>query len=429
MTKRFPLMPTQSLLTLSELLLPGSGTMTGVLTAPEEVDGGALREAVGLVVARHEALRTAIERSDLDVEQTEPEYWWRTFEQVVRPEVDVTPCFLEGDPVSRQRVKLALDQPPALRVRLHDDRRTLTVTTNHAISDHWSFDVLVRDLHQLYLEVVTGRPARIPVLTTKFTDFVEARYAAYRAGATERHLQFWMALLGDVHPPVSPVPKATFGMRVDRAAYRVMIRGAEHKAVAARLRVHRTSAFTMAMAALATALGQHFPWPETLIAVPVANRARREQRDVIGLYANMAFYPVPLQGDPDELVDHLRDLLLSSARHWHVVPRAVFTRLDPEVQERIEAAPRVCVRELGAGPRTLGLAESYESRDEDGPVPPSPDYGLGADLMLDVDARSGDGSAALVLSYRRDLIADDDATKLAETVRDLLVGVPARSPS
>ncbi|MFJ3090868.1 amino acid adenylation domain-containing protein [Streptomyces sp. NPDC086838] len=149
----------------------------------------ALTEAVRLVVARHDVLRTSVHATGYSVPM-----------QVVHADVPVTvPAHdvtglgrteLEGalrGYVTAQREDLFdLSEAPLLRAAAHvegDGAWWLSLTESHVILEGWSHASLVMEILETYRAVRDGRPAEHEEIPVRYADFIAAELAALADGA------------------------------------------------------------------------------------------------------------------------------------------------------------------------------------------------------------------------------------------------------
>jgi amino acid adenylation domain-containing protein len=176
------------------------GQMTVVLRGA--LDVGAFEGAWALVVARHEALRTAFARGAGD-----------RFEQVVHAHVEVPVVAIdlrgapEADRESRLRALMAedratpfqLDRPPLMRihlVRLGDDEHVLAWTRHHAIMDGWSASIVLGEVVTCYEAERYGVDPDLPD-ARQYRDYLD-----WLAGRDdEPSAQFWRRRLEGFRRP------------------------------------------------------------------------------------------------------------------------------------------------------------------------------------------------------------------------------------
>ncbi|MFH9550555.1 amino acid adenylation domain-containing protein [Streptomyces sp. NPDC017435] len=216
----------------------------------------ALTEAVRLVVARHDVLRTSVHATGYSVPM-----------QVVHADVPVTvpahdvsglgraelESTLRGY-VSAQREDLFdLSEAPLLRAAAHiegDGAWWLTLTESHVILEGWSHASLVMEILETYRAVRDGRPVEHVELPVRYADFIAGELAAladeddraYWSGIVTEHARFELpagwAEAGD-KPAGSHRVKITFGDLADDLRALATTTGASFKSVlhAAHLKV------------------------------------------------------------------------------------------------------------------------------------------------------------------------------------------------
>ena len=76
----------------------------------------------------------------------------------------------------------------------------LLLTPHHIIGDHWSMQVLRRDLTTVYESIVQGRPSDLPNLRIQFGDFVAWERRLSDGDAMIRQLAYWKRQLSEPLP-------------------------------------------------------------------------------------------------------------------------------------------------------------------------------------------------------------------------------------
>ncbi|HYC51574.1 MAG TPA: amino acid adenylation domain-containing protein [Gemmatimonadaceae bacterium] len=167
----------------------------------------ALRTAVALLVARHEALR-AVPNDDGQTQRILPSLT-----------IDVPVTDLSGllpDERARRLAALRdaevetafdLSNGPLIRTRLVQlatDEHQFILTVHHIVCDGWSSGVLLRDLGRLYESVCTGRAPEltVPMQLSEFVRRSEDNRASVERAAAE---DYWVAEYAGT-PPVLSLP-------------------------------------------------------------------------------------------------------------------------------------------------------------------------------------------------------------------------------
>ncbi|MEU4724336.1 amino acid adenylation domain-containing protein [Nonomuraea dietziae] len=288
------------------------------LTGPLET--AALRAALAAVVARHEALRTAI----VEGPSGRPV-------QVVRDlaELDLD-ALLElasvpppsGEEAARRLADafvarpFALDRPPLMRallVELAPDDHVLLLCLHHIVCDGPSLEVI---LDEVYAALAGER--QDPALPAQFPDY--AAWLAGRGGKRlEADLRYWRRQLAGAPalldlPSDRPRPPAPSG------------RGARHSLPLPRelaLRLieftgrRRSTPFMLVTAALAVTLARHADQDDIVIGTPADSRDLQELERSVGMYANTVALRFGLDGNPTlaEVLGQVRTVATEGLDH------------------------------------------------------------------------------------------------------------------
>ncbi|MFE1359772.1 amino acid adenylation domain-containing protein [Streptomyces harbinensis] len=183
------------------------------LRLPGEFDEAAFRQAVGLAVARHPALRTSFDLTGysepvqlvhhaVEVPLTVTDL--RELDEAGRRAALV--AYIEGE---RQR-RFVLESAPLWRMAVHvlgDAAFQWTITEHHAVLDGWSLASTLTEIHAHYRELRAGRAPRPVPPRSRYRDFVAAERAAL---ASPVHREFWHRLLAD--RPGARLPRRTAGL-------------------------------------------------------------------------------------------------------------------------------------------------------------------------------------------------------------------------
>ena len=190
-TGPLPLSFSQERLWFLDQLDPGSAAynIPAAVELAGPLDAEVLREALGEVVRRHEALRT-----------TFPSHGGEPYQAIAPaaplqlPVVDVDAA-AAADFARREAVQpFDLAAGPLLRatlLRLGAERHVLLLTMHHIVSDGWSMEILLRELVALYEAFAAGRPSPLPKLPVQYADFAVHQRRWLGGGALERQLDYW----------------------------------------------------------------------------------------------------------------------------------------------------------------------------------------------------------------------------------------------
>ncbi|RSN29242.1 non-ribosomal peptide synthetase [Amycolatopsis sp. WAC 04169] len=212
LTDAYPLSQAQTGM-LVEMLAGVANTYLNVSTAFVRDDRPfsltALREAVAIVVTRHDVLRTSVDLTTYSVPM-----------QLVWDEVQI-PCGyddLAGLDEAGQRMELAafveyeqtrgldLTAPrPLFRIHAHrsgDHGWFCTITQSHAIMEGWSYHLLLAELIECYRRIRDGaEPAPYEAPPVRFADAIAAELTAMKSDDDRR---FWLGVVREYEPFVLP---------------------------------------------------------------------------------------------------------------------------------------------------------------------------------------------------------------------------------
>lgn len=276
---------------------------------------GALQSSLAQLVQRHEMLRAAFVELD-------GEPWLQIRESLA---VSLAAEDFSGypAPVVDVEVRQWIDRPfdlslaPLWRARLFGlapDRHLLALVLHHGIVDDWSLGLLVRELSQLYAanRAPDAAPA-LPDLPIQYAD-----YAAWeRRRAVDADLAYWRRQLDGLPPPPALPFKAQAS--ADEQAGRVALEldAALCEALAGLAKSQGATLFMVLLAGFYILLMRYSGSRDLLVATPIADRARPETRNLVGLLVNTLLLRADLTGMPSvaALLARVRGSTLDAYRH------------------------------------------------------------------------------------------------------------------
>ncbi|MFL5541691.1 MAG: amino acid adenylation domain-containing protein, partial [Longimicrobiaceae bacterium] len=303
------------------------------------LDADALARALGEIVRRHEALRTAfVAGAEGPVQKIlPPESFHVGFVDLAgapdpRGEADrwmaeegLRPFDLVAGPLLR-----------ATLLRLAPGAHVLMTVFHHAATDAWSGGVFLRELGALYAAFLHGRPSPLAEPPLQYADFAAWQRAWLVGDELERQLAFWRERLKGA--------PATLNLPTDRprpasqdlagAAYHFELSpaaSAAARALAAGAGEGATP-FMALLAAFAAVLHRWSGEDDLVIGTPIANRGRAELEELIGFFGNTLPLRADLSGDPSlrALVARTRETTVDAFAHQDVPFEKLVDALEVE---------------------------------------------------------------------------------------------------
>ncbi|GAA3815490.1 hypothetical protein GCM10022226_40280 [Sphaerisporangium flaviroseum] len=293
---------------------------------PGDIDPGRLRQALGGVVERHEALRTALAVEDGDLVQ------------IVEVELPVTLAVSDLTAGSGDReeafAELAareaaapfeLGSAPLWRahlVRVAADDWRLLLIAHHAVFDARSGDNLLAELMEIYDAIGRQRPPRLPDLPVQYADYAAWQRGRLGEGTLADLLGYWRRQLDGI--------PADLGLPRDRprparrsyagAEYHVNLPADFAARVEALAKGRGVTLFMVLLAGFTAVLGRFAGRQDVVVGSPVSGRELPEVEPLIGMFVNMLVLRTGLHGDPafTELLERVRTTVVDALDHAEV---------------------------------------------------------------------------------------------------------------
>jgi hypothetical protein len=238
------------------------------------LDRDALVRAIGDLMRRHDALRTAFQPRDDEVDQ------------LVWPavEVDLAMVDLTGQPLNTvdARIVAEAERPRAvhtaplwhgLLMRLGPQRHVLALFVHHLIFDGWSHGVLHDELVRCYRGAASGRPPKLPGLAFQIGD-----YARWERGRRDAGVEDWWRQNLASLPPLSSLPPV--GGRFISTPLPDIPRGATERMRT--LAGEHGAGLNTALLAVTLAARRAITGDDAIVGVTRAGRERPELQRIVG---------------------------------------------------------------------------------------------------------------------------------------------------
>ncbi|MFH0518038.1 amino acid adenylation domain-containing protein [Streptomyces sp. M41] len=383
-----------------------------VLSLHGDLDRAALERALGLLVQRHEVLRTSYPAT-----RGRPRQHIAPAGAVALPCTDLTgrpDAHAEAARLVRQDAVEPFDlaSGPVLRarlLRLAPDEHRLSLVLHHIAIDGWSLPLVCDELGRLYAATAAGEPHGLPEPALAYADYAEWQRGRLQGEPLEQLIDYWRGVLGtDPQVPALPTDRPRKALRSFAGAVATTSIDSElARRVRALGRHEGATEYMVLLAAFQVLLADWAGDPEVTVGTPVAGRGRPGLDRLVGCLINMLPVRTSLADRPDfrALLARVRQAVLGALAHEELP-------LDRMVEALVTGRDRQ-------------LSPLFQVMFNHVTAAPDPDFGPGLraegeigwtgetamfDLGLVVEARGED--LRLTLQYATDLFTEETANTL-----------------
>ena len=399
--------------------LPISVGLNGALDIP------ALERAFGLLVERHESLRTTFFQDDEQATQRV------AAAAPVRIAVrDVADAAQAREAMAEEANRpFDLEQGPLFRVqllRLAADRFILLLTLHHIITDGWSMGVLLDECMGYYDALAQGVAPQIQPLAVQYRDYALWQRAWLEAGEQARQLEYWRDHLGDEHPVLElptdrphPAVPSQKGRHLDIALDGDLLKNLQTLA-----QRQGVTLFVVLLASFKVLLHRYSGQSDIRVGGLIANRTRSETEGLIGFFVNTQVLRSKVRGDSRfaDLLQTVRQAALGAQAHQELPFDALADGLqvargqsrNPLFQAMYNHRPQandIGGNQLACGLRVEGLDAEQLAQD-------NRDHAIACDLMLETTGEGEHLTASF--TYATDLFERPTIERMAGHWRNLL---------
>ena len=285
--EHYPLSHAQRRLWLLSQLDGGSSAynMPASVLIEGALDRQAIEQAIAMVVARHESLRTTFVVIDGEPRQR------------VQADLHIPMSFVDlsgtGDEEARARQLLAgesvrpfdLATGPLVRsmlIGLSADRHVLLFNTHHIVSDDWSYGVIIREVVRLYAGLPVAAPRR------QYRDYANWQNRLLEGPAAIADRAWWLDQYSGELPTLDlptdhprPPVKTYRGDELPMPIGHREALGLRQLATA-----HGSSLFMTLVAVVKVLLHRYTGQTDLIVVTPIAGRDHPDLEDQVGCYIN-----------------------------------------------------------------------------------------------------------------------------------------------
>ena len=336
-----PLSPAQRRIWFFQELLPGVPLYneSEAVRWVGELQVELLEQAVNVIIARHEVLRSTIRMADGEPFAVVHENWPL---RIKRVDLSGLPAAQRAAEVERSlidepRRPYHLEAEPGIRatlLRLGPTEHVFILMMHHLVCDWASEGVLWRELSALYRALSRSETPALPPLPIQHGDYAAWQQQQVAAAGFAEDLAFWEENLRGAPellelPADRPRP-ATNSYCGARQRFRFDRSVAE--ALRNFSRREKTSLFTVFTAALDTLLYRYTGSEDISLGIPLADRDRQEVQSVIGFLLHTHVLRAQLGGDMTfrDLLARVQKGVLALYSHRAVPFDQIVSRIRPE---------------------------------------------------------------------------------------------------
>jgi acyl carrier protein len=292
---------------------------------------GALEQALGNLVRRHESLRTVFPGTSPDSARQEfmpfapavvpvsevgrdlaklpKQQAGRALQNLLRDEA-AKPFDLERGPLWRARL-----------LRLTPEEHMLAMTMHHIVFDGMSKVIFLEELAQEYRAAVEGSPSPLQEPKLQFADYAIWQRARVDEATLDKQVAYWKKqLAGNVPALATPNDKDRLPGKGKAGSQHFVLPPDLTSQLVAFAQAERASLFVVLLAGFNLLLHGYTGQEDQVVVSPMASRDRSEIERMVGYFNNIVVMRCDLAGNPSfrELVARLRTRALEAFDNQYV---------------------------------------------------------------------------------------------------------------
>ncbi|MEU5717067.1 amino acid adenylation domain-containing protein [Streptomyces sp. NPDC020403] len=301
------------------------------------LDRDLLVEALHVLAARHEALRTRLVPSEgtaLQVVDPPDTRFPVTFEDLtglpdaaerltrIRREVEGAPFRLGEEPMAR-----------GCLVALRPDHHVIILTVHHIVFDGWSRSLLLKELGQVYSALQQGQKVSLPELMWQYSDYTRWQWEWMSGDEPVSQADYWTSALAATpavvslptdrpRPPEQDFRGARLPVTVDESLTRALRTLASDNDVTLYATV--LTGWSVLLSLLS---GQE----DIVVGAPTSNRRRGDVEGLIGFFVNTLALRTDLSGSPSvkDVLKQVNQRIRDALRHVDLPFERVVELVNP----------------------------------------------------------------------------------------------------
>ena len=294
--------------------------MPGVYNLEGSLDRSALSHSFGLLLRRHEILRTVFVTNQMgevrqQVRSVEECGFYISFESLIGQNAEALQQRLQYN----VETPFDLSQGPLVRVSVYQMTErswVLNYVMHHIISDGWSMRVLIKELLDYYHRYQRGDLRPLPPLRLQYKDFASWQRSEMESGNLQVARDYWLKKLA------APVPILQIPADRPRPAIRTYCGSVIHLSLSHNLsqrltemaKARNCTLFMVLLAGVKILLHRYTGQVDLTVGTPIAGREHADLEEQIGFYVNTLVLRTKLKSDGSflELLDAVKNTTLEA---------------------------------------------------------------------------------------------------------------------
>ena len=276
-------------------LMPGNPAynISLIISIKGFVDQRLLEKSINYVIKRHNSLRMKFEsQNGKPVLDILPSLELNITKSDIRHiSNDEKEAVLEQMILEENRRGFNLSVPPLLRATLiekDEEEYVFQLVMHHIVSDGWSSGILLKEISQIYDDLMNNREISLPGLPIQYDDFSKWQKSWAESGEYKKQMTYWKNHLKD-SSFVLELPSDY--MRPGEQSYKgKIVRFGIPEELAGRIKVlagkENVTPFMFLLAAFEALVFRYTRQTDIIIGSPIANRNRYETGELIGCFVN-----------------------------------------------------------------------------------------------------------------------------------------------
>ena len=290
------------------------------------------------VIARHEPLRTTFKSVDgRPVQSIKPSV------EVTLPEIDLRNIpqkeqeqYLKKSLKEEARFIFNLKSGPLFRFclfMLDENEYVFSMVIHHIISDAWSNAILVGELFKFYEAFLKGEDLKLPELPIQYSDYSLWERDWLKGEALEELLGYWRKQLANPTTIQLPTDYPRPKIQTYEGGFEPLTIS---KSLTERLKAicnkEGTTLFMITLAAFQTLLYRYSSQTDILTGTVVANRNRKEVKNLVGFFMNTLVLRSNFDGNPSfiEVLRKIKNMALDAYTYQELPFDKLLEELKPE---------------------------------------------------------------------------------------------------